>query len=115
MWRGIGVFLDHSTAFHCVDNGILLDCFTDWNPMAFRVPREWLGSYFSHRTQFVQMSRKSSKLVKLYRGVPQGSILSTAFVFYVNDIGSSLQRGRIAQFADDTALRFEKTSLFRIT
>lgn len=105
----LGVFLDLSKAFDCVEHGILLQ---NLYSLGIRgVPHAWLESFLSNRTQVVQISSQISKSENLKYGVPQGSILSPLlFLVYVNDTGSSLLHGRPVQYADDTTLCFSANS-----
>ena len=63
-----------------------------------------MNSYLTERKQFVQIDDKRSPLVRVYYGVPQGSILGPIlFNLYVHDLSES-STGECLQFADDTTL-----------
>ena len=63
-----------------------------------------MNSYLTERKQFVQIDDKRSPLVRVYYGVPQGSILgSILFNLYVHD-PSKISTSECLQFADDTIL-----------
>ena len=66
--------------------------------------KDWLVSYLSDRTQFVDIGNKQSSVRAIRCGVPQGSIMGPLlYLIYVNDIHAST-RGTILSFADDTSL-----------
>lgn len=104
-----GVFLDLSKAFDCVDHNILLLKLEQHGIRG--LSKQWLKYFLSNRTQIVQVENQTSTKIKLSYGVPQGSILSPLlFLVYVNDIGQSLQRGKLVQYADDSTLCFRSNS-----
>jgi hypothetical protein len=58
----------------------------------------------SNRKQFVYLTGKSSSLLKILLGVPQGSILCLIlFLIFINDL-PLLSLLKSLLFADDTAL-----------
>ena len=97
----IGIYLDLSKAFDCVNHDKLLE---KLNHCGIRgVANSWFKSYLSNRTQktYVNGVYSSSKSVPV--GVPQGSVLGPVlFLIYVNDIKHVLAHNQLRLFADDT-------------
>ena len=64
----------------------------------------WLNSWLTNRRAFVEIDRKKSRWFEIYKGCPQGSILSpTLFISYHADMGDSLGGCLSHFFADDLA------------
>ena len=82
----MGVFLDLSKAFDTINHEILFDKLAYYGIR--RLALDWVKSYFSNRSQFVQFNDYSSCSNNIRCGVPQGSILGPLFLFtiYINDI-----------------------------
>ena len=101
--HAIGVFLDLSKAFDTVNHDILFDKLNHYGIRGLAL--EWVKSYFSERTQFVEFNN-----VRIYApqgiscGLPQGSILGPLFfILYVNDLNNASLLDAIL-FSDDTNL-----------
>ena len=63
----------------------------------------WFSDYLSDRFQQVTVLGKTSNLLPVISGVPQGSILGPlTFLIYVNDLATVPVNSSIALFADDT-------------
>ncbi|MFN9942145.1 MAG: reverse transcriptase domain-containing protein, partial [bacterium] len=69
----IAIFCDIRKAFDTVNHDILLK---KMHKMGIRgVELDWFKNYLSNRKQFVYLNGKSSSLLEILLGVPQGSIL----------------------------------------
>ena len=100
--HAIGVFLDLSKAFDTVNHDILFDKLNHYGIPGLAL--EWVKSYFSERTQFVEFNNVRSAPQGISCGVPQGSILGPLFfILYVNDLNNASLLDAIL-FADDTNL-----------
>ena len=64
---------------------------------------QWLASYLSNRKQRVVIPGACSEWVAITAGVPQGSILGSSFLMYINNIVED-KHSHIRLFADDTSL-----------
>lgn len=63
-----------------------------------------LKSYLEDRQQYVYFNDRTSKIIEMKRGVPQGSILGPLlFLIYVNDLEPSLSAEKVCLYADDTS------------
>ena len=96
------VLFDLSKAFDVINHKILLH---KLNICGIRgIANDWLESYLSNRTQFVEIDDMKSSYQHVPCGVPQGSILGPLlYLIYVNDIWKSCD-SKIFSFADDTTL-----------
>ena len=89
----IGVFLDFSKAFDCINHEILLRKLSHYGIRGTAL--KLLESYLSDRHQYVQYNNSKSQFKPLKHSVPQGSILSPLlFDIYINDIVTSVHHQR---------------------
>ena len=73
----------------------------------------WFKNYLSNRKQYFQYKedfseQKSTDLLQLKCGMPQGSILATPFLIYINDLSLVSKYLSSILFADDTNLFYSQ-------
>ena len=110
---GCGVFIDLKKAFDTVNHKILL---TKLEHYGIRGPiLKWFESYLTDRKQSVFYKGKSSDILSITCGVPQGSVLGPLlFLLYINDLPNISNKLKFFLFADDTNLYYESHDLKEI-
>ena len=99
----LGIFLDLSKAFDCIDHGILLRKLYFYGIRG--TPLLLMKSYLSNRKQFTNVASYSSTYNEINTGVPQGSNLGPLlFLIYMNDLPFVSEILSSILFADDTTL-----------
>src|SRR6188768_3865486 len=100
----LGIFLDISKAFDCVNHKILLAKLFHYGIRGQL--NKWFESYLHNRSQYTSVNGASSSLDSISSGVPQGSVLGPLlFIIFINDIALLKPiKSLIKMFADDTNL-----------
>jgi hypothetical protein len=109
----IAIFCNLRKAFDTVNHSVL---FRKLHMIGIRgVELEWFKNNLSDCKQFVFLDGKSSSLLEILLGVPQGSILGPIlFLIYINDLPeASLLKSLL--FADDTALHVSGKNVDELT
>ena len=69
------------------------------------IPLNWLQSYLTDRTQYVEVNNESSSIQTILTGLSQGSISGPLlFLIYMNDIPNASKLFTFILYADDTTL-----------
>ena len=77
--------IDQSSAFDCVGHRNLIEKLKLYNLNQEAV--DWITSYLTGRTSYVQIGICKSRMVSISRGVPQGSVLGPLlYSIYTNDM-----------------------------
>ena len=106
----VGIFLDLSKAFDCIDYTILLHKLQFYGIRG--LPLLWFKNYLSSRVQYVSYNNVLSEPLNVICGVPQGSILGPLlFLIFVNDLPNCSNKLRFVLFADDTNILVSHDSL----
>ena len=106
----LGLYVDLSKAFDCLDHRILLHKLNHYGIRG--TAHDWFQSYLSNRRQLTQYNGIDSDVLKVNRGVPQGSILGPLlFLLFINDIVNSSTSLHFVLYADDTNIFFSHNNL----
>ena len=106
----LGLFIDLSRAFDTISHEILFDKLDFYGIRG--VALTWIKNYLSERKQYVSYNDVNSDMGTLSTGVPQGSILGPLlFLIYINDLPNTSTKLSFIQFADDTTLYLQGSSL----
>lgn len=99
----VSLFIDLSKAFDTVDHDIMLKRLVNIGLSNQAV--SWFKDYLSDRTQCVQFDGKSSAVLTVQKGVPQGSVLGPLlFTIYINNVGKNVPKASFHFYADDTVI-----------
>ena len=96
------ILIDYSKAFDTIDHRILLKKLQNMNFAKNTITI--ICRYLIKRYQYLQIEDKSSNLLPMFFGVPQGTILGPVlFNLYVAELADCTYSKTI-QYADDTTL-----------
>lgn len=106
----LGIFIDFSKAFDCLNHTTLLDKLSCYGMRG--VSSSLLQSYLENRKQSVIIDGHLSSPQDIKCGVPQGSILGPLlFNIYINDIVNLNHDVRYIIYADDTSVLLTSSSV----
>ncbi|PFX26628.1 RNA-directed DNA polymerase from mobile element jockey [Stylophora pistillata] len=97
------VILDLSKAFDLIPHNLLMD-----KPKAYVLSTQSLNlikDYLGGQRQQVKVANAKSDIVKIHRGVPQGSVLGPFFFnIFLNDLFYFVTEAKLWNYADDNQL-----------
>ena len=97
----LGLFLDFSKAFDCVNHDILIKKLFHYGIRGNCL--DWFRNYLLSRKQYVIYKGINSSKQSISCGVPQGSILGPLlFLLYINDLANISDKLFTILYADDT-------------
>ena len=99
------IFIDFSKAFDTVNYEILYKKLKYY--LLTKNAIKIIENYLTNRKQSVQINGKTSSMLNINCGVPQGSVLGPLlFLIYINDLEMFLSNVHVSQYADDTVISY---------
>ena len=112
---GCGIFDNIQKAFDTVDHNILMGKLKHANLLWYkRLAYSWFESYVKGRKQYVSIYGFNSTDLPISYGVPQGSVLGTLFLIYINDLHTAIRFCKVHHFVGDTNLRHISKSIKKL-
>ncbi len=104
------LFVDLTKAFDLVDHALLLQRLKSIG--LGNSALSWFKNYLSDRTQCVAVDNYTSSIVRVRKGVPQGSLLAPLlFSIFINELGQVIKSAKLHFYADDTIIYSTASSL----
>jgi Reverse transcriptase (RNA-dependent DNA polymerase) len=98
--------LDLSAAFDTIDHSVILERLSSWFGIS-GTALNWVKSYLTSRSFYVQVRDSLSSVYQLLYGVPQGSVLGPLlFILYTTPLSTIISKSSVHHhlYADDTQL-----------